>query len=66
MNTISTSLVSLLLVLAASPLTMAVAQDNAADAAESKCMIEAEDKAIAEDKYDDYVSNCIEKAMSSK
>ncbi len=66
MNKVYTTLASLLVVLAVSPLTTAIAQDNAAEAAESKCIIEAEDKAVSEDKYDDYVSNCIEKAMSSK
>ena len=41
-------------------------QESAEEAAELKCIAEAEEKAIADDKFDDYVSNCIEKALSSK
>lgn len=65
MNKISTSIASLLLILSLLFTTQVLAQESAEEAAESKCIAEAEDKGIADDKFDDYVAKCIEKALSS-
>ncbi len=65
MNKISTSIAGLLLVLLMPFTSQVLAQESAVEAAESKCVLEAEELGITDDKFDDYVSSCIEKEMAN-
>lgn len=66
MNKISSSIAGILVLVSFSFTSNVFAQESAMEAAESKCVVKAEEQNISDDKFDDFVEKCIEEMMSGK